>query len=196
MNENINKYIDTAIEMYNAGFSSKAAQKRCNDKLNQAYNKVRLILNDQLLNKMDMYRTTELENVYYALPFDLHQWRNKHEVMLKDVGVNETEIFNTIQNLKEMRDTVKASPIVPPAKNKAKEKHEKVIKSLKELMEKREGQYQHGIKMVEYFGTLNVSVNAHWVINQHGTKFIRHFFYLNGELTPLAVIIAIAEATK
>lgn len=36
--------------------------------------------------------------------------------------------------------------------------------------------------------------NVHYVTNQHGTTFLRAFYYLNGTLTPLSIIIAAAEA--
>jgi membrane-associated HD superfamily phosphohydrolase len=61
-------------------------------------------------------------------------------------------------------------------------------------MEGRKAQFVEGLEIARMFNGLPVSVNAHWVHGHKGTNFIRYFFYLAGELTPLNMIMAIAQA--
>ena len=58
----------------------------------------------------------------------------------------------------------------------------------------RQEQYNNALRLHDIFGGLPVHANVHYVTNQHGTTFLRAFYYLNGTLTPLSIIIAAAEA--
>jgi hypothetical protein len=61
------------------------------------------------------------------------------------------------------------------------------------MMELRKSQYARGLELHEIFGNLRVSANVHMVRNQHGTTFIRAFYYMDGKLTPLNMILAVAQ---
>lgn len=62
--------------------------------------------------------------------------------------------------------------------------------SLADLMQRRGEQYAHAVKLGEVFGGMPVTANTHWVVNEHGHGFWRTFWYLDGELTPLNVLVA------
>ena len=62
--------------------------------------------------------------------------------------------------------------------------------SLADLMQRRGEQYAHAVKLGEVFGNMPVTANTHWVVNEHGNGFWRTFWYLDGELTPLNVLVA------
>jgi hypothetical protein len=93
-----------------------------------------------------------------------------------------------------LRQAIKDAEILPvPAKPESEARAEVVRKSVVDMMEARKAQYVHALELGRLFGGLPVSVNAHWVHGHKGARFVRHFFYLYGRLTPLNLIIAAAE---
>lgn len=197
-----------ALDLFNAGFSSKAGQKRGLDNLNRAYNELR-----------DAWRKVQIANAPYSgvdrmlteaeclersaffygegaldMPFDLHQVRDRHFDALEVYLPGSTSI---LRNLVELRATIKAATITPPAKDETKVLAKRVVESLVDLMARRKAQYLEAIDLSEVLGDKVVirglTANSHYVTNDHGTTFLRTFFYLYGKLTPLNSILAGAQ---
>jgi hypothetical protein len=93
-----------------------------------------------------------------------------------------------------LRAIFKFIEVVKPApKNDAVErKAAEVTNEVKNLFETRMAQYNRAIDLGRLFNYLPVSVTPHHVTNQFGTSFIRCFYYLDGKMTPLNIIMAAA----
>lgn len=186
--DRFNRLLDKATELFNAGFTSKAGQKAALDNLNRAYDLQKEAIHNILLTEAREDRGENWNSLYWGIP-DLHNWKAKHSEMFKTFVLQ----VSAIEQLVELRTAIKGAVIVPPAKDETKVITAAVRKSMIEIMEKRQADFAYGCKLHDIFGKLPVSVNAHWVRNSHGTEFIRYFFYLNGHLTALNVIIAIMQ---
>jgi hypothetical protein len=121
-------------------------------------------------------------------PFDLHQIRDRHFAMFKE------EHHAALRELVSLRAIFKFIEVVKPApKNDAVErKAAEVTNEVKNLFETRMAQYNRAIDLGRLFNYLPVSVTPHHVTNQFGTSFIRCFYYLDGKMTPLNIIMAAA----
>lgn len=189
--------IALAQAAFEAGFASKAAQKRALDDLNRAYDAIRTAAHDAQISYANgnpaLNNHGENRNRFFNdndLPFDLHQVRDRHVEIIAKWG-NEAQ---TVRDLIALRAAIKAAPIAPaPVKPEAEAKAEAVRKSIVEIMEARKAQFVEALEIGRMFGGLPVSVNAHWVHGHKGAVFVRHFFYLRGKLTPLNLIIAAAD---
>ncbi|RWX72563.1 hypothetical protein [Mesorhizobium sp. M2A.F.Ca.ET.039.01.1.1] len=188
----------SAQAAYEAGFLSMAAKKRATDDLSRAYEAVRDQITSAILRDRGPMTTapteeeTRLTDLYYSIPFDLHQVRDRHFEALAAYPA-----FEIVRDFIAMRAAIKAAPIAPaPVKPEIEVKAEKVRRSIIEEMQRHKQQYVRGLEVARLFGGLPVSVNAHWVNGHKGAVFLRHFFYLRGELTPLNTIIAIAETIE
>lgn len=192
--------IATAQAAFEAGFLSMAAKKRALDELNRAYEMVRDTACDAVrAYAFAEYPTTEeADNIARGelfrandLPFDLHQVRDRHvDIIERWAGLSQT-----VREMIELREAIKAAEIAPaPAKSEIEQKAEAVRKAVIDEIEKRKAQFVEGLEVARMFGGLPVTVNAHIVRGHKGAIFLRHFFYLRGKLTPLSMIIAIAEA--
>lgn len=193
--------IATAQTAFEAGFFSQAAKGRTLADLNHAYTAIRELLTHAILKA----RTEETHEAatadYYAIPFDLHQVRDRHfEIAAKYAHAD----FGIVRDLIALRAAIKDAPMAPaPAKPELEIKAEKVRLSVIEEMERRKTLFVEGLDITRLWNemfprkdggiALPVSVNAHWVHGHKGARFVRHFFYLHGKLTPLNTIIAIAE---
>lgn len=192
--------IATAQAAFEAGFLSMAAKKRALDDLNRAYSAIR----DEASDKVRAYAFDAIpgatQDDYQArseifrandLPFDLHQVRDRHiEIIGRWTGYPQI-----VRDMIALRAAIKEAEVAPaPAKPEAEQKAEAVRKAVIDEIEKRKAQFVEGLEVARLFNGLPVSVNAHWVHGHKGARFIRHFFYLRGKLTPLNMIIAIAEA--
>lgn len=192
-------YITSATEKFEAGFTSKAAQKDALDCLNRAF----AILTDgargdiltAAADRFPNARIDEAANVariefantlgYWDLPDYPHLLRDKHEVMLNGR-------WDAACMVRDLRNAIKSAPVVK-AERKADEREVAIQKSIRDIMAMRRSQFERGLKVAELFGGLPVSVNVHLVTNQHGTTFLRAFYYLRGEMMPLNVILCIAQ---
>lgn len=199
-------YMTSAMESFEAGFTTKAAQKDALDDLNRAFDELRNAAQKAILdegNALFAYQTamgksedeawklrSERINAlgYYSVPSYPHQLRDKHLAMFGENAARATEV-------RDLREAIKAAPIVRVESEKAAT--DKVVAAVREsiidTMQRHAKMYVDALDMGRQFGGLPVSVNAHWVINEHGTRFLRHFFYLRGKLTPLNVILAAAQ---
>lgn len=136
----------------------------------------------------------EIENyneLYWGVPNYLHHWNAKKSEMFSTLFLDEVK---EVEFLKEALVSVKETEIVKDYKETSKEKS--IINGIKDYMERQQKNMIFGEKLVEYFGKLPVSVNAHYVTNDKGTTFVRCFFYMYGKLTPLNTIISIIEKQK
>jgi hypothetical protein len=179
MAHTVQNFVDLAMAQLqdDQTFSAKAHQKEALDYLNRAYSLVR-----EQNNSGNAY-----ENCW-DIPFDLHQIRDRHFVMFKE------EHHVALRELVSLRAIFKFIEVVKPApKNDAVErKAAEVTKEVKNLLEMRTAQYNRAIDLGRLFNYLPVSVTPHHVTNQYNTSFIRCFYYLNGKMTPLNIIMAAA----
>lgn len=196
-------HLSNATEAFEAGFASKAAQKRALDALSRAFDRVREDHADEYRaaaphNDTDGNLTAEQwqERAAYfdsvELPFDLHQIRERHLVRLN------AERAAKVRTLIELREAIKGAEIakIEPADKPLKELKAKVEKSLAELMEHRKAQYLEAVELAEIFGSNPVSISTHWVHGHKGAVFLRTFYYWDGKLTPLNLILAALQEAE
>lgn len=190
------KYVGAAADAFEAGFTSKAAQKRAFDSLNRAAGVVREDVHQLCwdLAKQDAANTERTDGAYW-MNFDLHVWSAKRRAELLGYLPEAETIANQLDDLAALRKSIKAAPIVP-VERKECDASAKAMTTLRELMEKRGEQYARGVKLTEVFGRLPVYANAHMVTNQHGTTFVRVFWYMLDELTPLNMIMAVLQSPE
>lgn len=193
----VNSLIEHAVEMIDAGFSSKAQQKRANEKLNSAYDQIQSWVHAAACNiALEIDPKREDQEAWaakvreYDIPFNLHQVRDRHIEKTAEIS---KEVAEKISLLLEMREAVKAQKVEKVEKKQKSEYQVRAEKTLTELLKKRQEQYLEAVELGRIFEGLPVSANTHYVVNEHNTEFLRTFYYLNGKLTPLNVIIAAAE---
>lgn len=187
--------IATAQAAFEAGFSSKAAQKRALDDLNRAYSSIRDAAHLEQIKAAPSFDDREARAAHFAandMPFDLHQVRDRHVDILVAWGASVVEVRGMI----DLRAAIKGAEIAAPVVDERKEKVETVRRTIVEEMQRRQAQYVEALDIARLFENLPVSVNAHWVHGHKGAVFLRHFFYLAGRLTPLNTIIAAAEQAQ
>jgi len=179
MAHTVQNFVDLAMAQLqdDQTFSAKAHQKEALDYLNRAYSLVR--------GQNNLNSTCESR---WDIPYDLHQIRDRHFAMFK------VEHHVALKELVSLRAIFKFIEVVKPApKNDAVErKAAEVTKEIKNLLEMRTAQYNRAIDLGRLFNYLPVSVSPHHVTNQYGTSFIRCFYYLDGKMTPLNIIMAAA----
>lgn len=197
--------IDAATAAFEAGFLSNAAKKRALEDLGRAYDEIRGEVMGEILKargevkyeeqgglfiELATPEQKELSDLYYGVPSYLNQIRDRHLAVITRFSARSY----LVRDLIALRQAIKDAEILPvPAKPESEARAETVRKSVIEIMEGRQAQYVHALELGRLFGGLPVSVNAHWVHGHKGARFVRHFFYLYGRLTPLNIIIAAAE---
>ena len=187
--------IEKAMEIFNNGFTSKASKKKAIELVTREYEEVarRNGIMGKVLDLRSAGRIDDEKSdiLYWGIP-DLHNWKEKHSKMYTVLFPVEVAY---IENLKTIRETFKNADIIK-VERKDKEIDEKVKKvelTIKQEMERLNKQFINGLNLAKLFNGMSVYAHSHYVINQHGTKFIRTFYYLNGSLMALKMIIAIAE---
>ena len=167
-------------------FTSMAEQKRALDVVARAYEKLRDSVMDRILAELP--ESDERHTLYWGVPSNLRYINSMEMETYAPFG------FAPVEQLIELRNQVKATPIVKPERvSETQRRIAAARQSIVEEMERRKARYVEALELGRLFGGLRVTVNAHWVRNQHGTEFLRYFFYLDGRLTALQIIIAIAE---
>jgi hypothetical protein len=186
-------YIDRANAAFEAGFNSMAARKNAMADLRNAYDLEYRAIQNICLDVLQNDRgNVDADRVYWGLP-DFHNWKARHADLVLGVFPEAAPIVARIADYVELRAAFAAAEIRRVAPNPQCELVERIQKSLREIMEAKKVQYIAGVEMYEYFGGANVSANAHYVVNQSGTEFMRVFYYLNGRITALNMIIAIVQ---
>lgn len=183
-----NLYIDRANEAFEAGFSSKSAKIEALQDVSRAYTTLACSIKDEILNRG--IEQEELHSLYWNIPMYVHAWRAKHTHQVLNVLPEMAGVAKQIEMLVDLRISVKDADVVPAKRDTNKEEIERVSLSVRELMDRRKEQYNAALDLKEVFGGLPVTANVHVVVNQHGTRYIRAFYYLYNKLTPLSVIIA------
>lgn len=198
------RYMMEASKLLDAGFCTKAAQKRAMQCLNYAYDRTRGLVHDTAIDtaRGDRWQageqpTEEAWKAYweelnqYEVPFNLHEVRDRHIAICETLGL--PGCSQIIRELLDMRQLVKDTPVVPQPRDETKKRVEAIRMDLMEIIAKRREQYVEALDMARHFGGLPVTCNVHWVRHEQGTMFLRHYFYLRGKLTPLQVLLAAAD---
>ena len=191
MTKTVENYSQQALDMFEAGFTSKAGQKRAFEALGHAHSLLTRCIKDLVLAKPLDERTDAENEVYWGLA-DLHNWKAKHTAMVVAVFPQAASTCAEIESLADLRLAIKGAEIVK-VERKPDERVQQVQKTIREMMAQRGAQYAHGLKLCEIFKGLPVTANVHWVVNQHGTEFTRAFYYMAGKLTPLNIILAVLQ---
>ena len=183
-------------------FNTKSAQKDVLDVLNRAYDELREVVQVEHLETVpyEDSRTMQMSpinlrkyNLYCDLPYNLCHFRAKHADEILDMYPNLSNIVDRMNTLVAFREEVRETPIMrvePKAKDPMTEKVERTII---EIMAKCKADYAHGISLMEMFGYMNVTASVHVVVNQYGSRFHRTFYYMDGRLTRLNVIICVYQ---
>jgi len=126
------------------------------------------------------------------LPMYLTHVREQH---LQKIQTYFPEHYDNVVYIKNLLDTIKAAEVtpLPPKQDPLEKKVEAKVKSVFDIMAKRQKQFTEAVDFGEMFGGLNVSAWAHRGQSKYGTPFTRVFYYLNGRVTPLNVIVAAAQ---
>ena len=180
-------YTALALDAFNAGFASKSAQKSAIENVTRAYDINAQAIRDLLLAD----RTIGGDNwseLYYYVPA-LHNWKAKHGATYAFAG----DIIQSINDLVELRATIKNAAVAPVPAREVSKYEVAAIKTIQDIITLRKTQYARAIDLGVIFNGLPVQAHTHQVTNQYGTTFLRTFYYLFGDLTPLNIIIAAAE---
>lgn len=191
MPRTVQSYIDSVSEALNNGFSSKVSQKKALMNLNYAYE----ICRDELISIVNVKdKTEEQHDAYWSIPFELYQWKDKHAEIMRNVAPRETcdAVIEQVEFLIELRNTIKVTPIIKIENKNAEMKCEveRIQEDIVKKMERLGKVYDNCLNLLDLFDGLPVTANVHVVTNQYGTTFPRVFYFLDGKLTPLNLIIA------
>ncbi|EOG4615043.1 hypothetical protein ACLD9I_004690 [Pseudomonas aeruginosa] len=195
MARTIQDYVESAFAAFEAGFTSKAGQKSATDYLNRATDLLKQEVHSLChgLRGEAGYSAREaaLEKAYW-MNLDLHLWGEKRRDELLGYLPEASSVADQFDDLAALRAAIKAAPVIKGVRQ-ADERVERVQKSIRELMEMRKEQYTRGLQLHDLFGGLPVHANVHLVTNQHGTTFLRAFYFMDGVMTPLNVILAVLQ---
>ena len=193
--ERANNRISKVLENLGESFPTKAAKKHCKDDVNRCYDDVfwsfphKYDENENLVpcarwNKQD----TSLE-----LPFQLCHVRDRHvEVAMAE----DPERGDMIASLVSIYNQIKETPVdrkMPKVDDEQTKMEKRIRKDIGEEMKRLKKCYLEAVDLGRHFGYLPVTANAHYVTNRFGTSFTRVFYYLNGKLTRLNIILAAAQ---
>tara|TARA_R100000734_G_C3288891_1_gene81037 strand:- start:9 stop:563 length:555 start_codon:yes stop_codon:yes gene_type:complete len=178
-----NYYLDSALELGSfAFFQSKAQQKLALDYLNRAYDCVR----DTKVYKSSTPQERWLET--YDLPMSLHHVKEKHRTVFQNLSID----CDLVYKLVEYRKQFKEFDIVPPTKKNDLTTIMKIITDTVGYTKEYPNETQRNL---EHYITKDlwkrVSYTWHFVTNSQGTKFIRVFWFLDGNFTKLSKILSL-----
>lgn len=202
-------FLNAATEAFNNGFSSKAGAKAACDDLNRVWDSIERELKDACLaartpddgTNSGFKMSPEVNAVYWDFADYPHLFKAKHiELVRAAFGDRFDALMDFAAEVVALRAAIKAAPIVPPVKDEAKVIADRIVESIRERMDRLQVRYLEAIDLTTVFENgfvmKGLSANSHYVTNEHGTTFLRTFFYLNGKLTPLNLIIAAAQEAK
>ncbi len=190
MNTRYERHSATVAKVLEAGEGSKAFIKTGMEALSYLYDMVREDFNNE----------TKYANCW-DVPYSLaHIRAAKHETVFG-------EYWNRVNELVEMRDAIKALPILV-RQPKEEGLEQKIRRTILEEITARKEKFDIAKRIVELFGVftkdergldvvlLPVSVHHVYCRNYFGTHWIRIDWYLSGEKTPLNTIMAAADQVK
>ncbi|ORJ23975.1 hypothetical protein BS640_18680 [Rouxiella badensis] len=184
------------MKLFNAGFTTKQQQKDTLTYINRAYEAYRSCITDLLWEIPHEEQTEAQSRIYWSIPRAAYLLKLKHVDAILAIFPAASPYLEEMLKLAELRRVVKIQEVVKPDKEgaemQAKAAHVHV--TILERMQRLGRQYEKALTLPDLFGGLNVHANVHVVTNQHGTRYLRAFYYLDGKLTPLPLIIAAHEA--
>ena len=176
-------YLDKALELGSFSFfTSKSKQKDALDYLNRAYD----CLRDTKVRKGTTPQERWLES--RDLPMSLHQVKEKHKTVFQNLSIN----CDLVYKLVEYRNQFKEFDIVKPTKKNDLSTTIKIINDTVGYSKEYPNESQRNLE--HYIGKdlwKRVSYTWHFVTNSHGTKFIRVFWFLDGNFTKLSKILSL-----
>lgn len=182
LTENIDKALELGSKSY---FASKAQQKDALDYLNRAYE----CLVDTRVHKSSSPQERWLER--YDLPSFLHHVKDveKHRAVFQNLSIdcdlvyklveyrNEFKNYEVIKLSKKNHQLITLMEIINHTVTKANKNSDEVEVDLKHYLGKDLWK--------------RVSHTWHFVTNSQGTKFIRVFWFLDGNFTKLSKILSL-----
>ena len=180
----VQDYVSSAINMTQEDqtFAAKSHQKEALGELNSGY---QMLCKNNFQFSIDSLSRED----YYAIPFDLHQIRDKHFRLFDEAHHADLTDLVTFRVLLKELEVVKPAP----KSDRITAKQAEVTETVVDLIERRMAQYHEAVELGRLFGGLPVSVTPHQVTNEYNTTFTRCFYYLAGKFTPLSVIMAAAD---
>jgi hypothetical protein len=177
----VQDYVSSAINMTQEDqtFAAKSHQKEALGELNSGYQMLRE-------NNFQFSIDSLSREDYFAIPFDLHQIREKHFRLFDESHHADLTDLMTFRVLLKELEVVKSAP----KSDRITAKQAEVTETVVDLIERRMAQYHEAVELGRLFGGLPVSVTPHQVTNGYNTTFTRCFYYLDGKFTPLQVILA------
>jgi hypothetical protein len=91
-------------------FRTKIEQKRELEKLSNAYSKAARVIKDHYLHAQ--VKGPCGNELYYAIPFELHNWRAKHTALVLDTYPELASTVEAIEILVINRNEIKARPVI------------------------------------------------------------------------------------
>jgi hypothetical protein len=186
----IEKNINAAIELFNAGFTCEARRKDAFQKLGNAYDRLSNNLQSILLDVPFADRDQDWNDLYYGVPA-LHIWKKKHVELYEKFSL---AIVNDMNTCADLRAQIKAAEIVKTEPKHVDAKREAILKDVQATLALQKKNYITGLKLANHFNGLNVTATVHLVVNEYGHSYVRCFYFLFGKFMALNTIIAIAEA--
>jgi hypothetical protein len=93
-------------------YRTKAEQKRELENTSRQYEKLRRLIMDRCLADPDRRDGSPSQKLYYAMPFELHNWRAKHSALVREVYPELEVTVNSIEMFVQHRNEIKARPVI------------------------------------------------------------------------------------
>jgi len=184
-------YLDKALELGKKSyFTSKAQQKDALDYLNRAYD----CLRDTKVYKSSTPQERWLET--YDLPMSLHHVKEKHRTVFQNLSIDCDLVYKLVQCRNDFKNFDIVKPTTKYDKNTALTTGHimHIINEFVGTTNTKEKEEVFNKSLEEYIGKdlwKRVSHTWHFVTNSHGTKFIRVFWFLDGNFTKLSKILSL-----
>ena len=192
----LQQYIDKALELGSKSyFTSKAQQKDALDYLNRAYECVRKTMVHKGTTPQERWSET------YYLPMYLHLVKEKHRKVFENLSIDCDAVYKLVQYRNEYKNFDIVKPTTKYDKNTALTTGH-IMHILNDFVgcgDTKEKEKEINKTLEEYIGKdlwKRVSHTWHFVTNSHGTKFIRVFWFLDGQFTKLSTILSLASKEK
>ncbi len=187
--ENIDKALELGSKSY---FTSKAQQKDALDYLNRAYD----CLVDTRVHKSSSPQERWLER--YDLPSFLHHVKDveKHRAVFQNLSIDCDLVYKLVQYRNEYKNFDIVKPKTKYAKDEALTTGHvmHILNDFVGCADTKEKEEAINQSLEKYIGKdlwKRVSYTWHFVTNSQGTKFIRVFWFLDGNFTKLSKILSL-----
>ena len=186
-----NYYLDKALDLGKKSyFTSKAQQKLSLDYLNRAYD----CLRDTKVYKSSIPQERWLET--YDLPMSLHLVKEKHRTVFQNLSIDCDLVYKLVQCRNDFKNFDIVKPTTKYDKNTALTTGHimHIINEFVGTADTKEKEEVLNKRLEQYIGKdlwKRVSHTWHFVTNSHGTKFIRVFWFLDGNFTKLSKILSL-----